>query len=116
MPDEDIPTVRADDRNAPSIGETITLVKEYARQETLGPLKGAGRWIGVGAAGAILIAFGSALLVLGTLRAFQTEFTSFRGRWASLLPYVFALVVCVSVSAISFLRIRKPSLQKGRTR
>ena len=28
-----------------SVGEVIDFVKTYARQETVGPLKGAGRWI-----------------------------------------------------------------------
>ena len=27
------------------IGQVIELVKDYARQETLGPIKGAGRWL-----------------------------------------------------------------------
>ncbi|MBI5090081.1 MAG: hypothetical protein HZB15_14795, partial [Actinobacteria bacterium] len=30
------------------IGEVIELVKDYARQETLGPLRGAGRWLAAG--------------------------------------------------------------------
>ena len=34
-----------------SVGEVVEFVKTYARQETVGPLKGAGRWIAFGAAG-----------------------------------------------------------------
>ena len=50
-------------RDATSLGEVIDSVKLYARQETVGPLKGAGRWIALGAAGAILLGFG--ILMLG---------------------------------------------------
>ena len=35
-----------------SLGEVIDFVKTYAKQETVGPLKGAGRWLGFGAGGA----------------------------------------------------------------
>jgi cysteine desulfurase len=41
-----------------NVGEVFEYVKEYARQETVGPLKGAGRWLGYGAAGAVLLAMG----------------------------------------------------------
>ena len=34
-----------------SIGEVVDLVKTYAQQETVGPLKGAGKWLAMGAAG-----------------------------------------------------------------
>ena len=30
-----------------SLGEVFEFVKTYAKQETVGPLKGAGRWIGI---------------------------------------------------------------------
>ena len=46
-----------------NVGEVFEYVKEYARQETVGPLKGAGRWLGYGAAGAILLASENAMKV-----------------------------------------------------
>ena len=70
----------------------VQLVKDYARQETLGPLKGAGRWIALGLVGALLIGTATGFLVLGTLRLVQTEWPgTFQGRWAQLAPYAFAL-------------------------
>lgn len=96
-----------------SIGSVIQLVKDYARQETIGPLRGAGKWLALGAAGAILLGFATALLVLGVLRLLQTEFhTSFRGQWTSILPYVVAVAVAVAVIGIAVTRIGKKSLQK----
>jgi hypothetical protein len=95
------------------IGQVVQLVKDYARQETLGPLKGAGRWIGFGIAGALLIGLATAFLVLGVLRMVQAEFApTFSGRWMSLLPYVIALVFSLLVAATAASRIGKKSLQK----
>jgi hypothetical protein len=96
-----------------SIGQLVQLVKDYARQETLGPLRGAGRWIGVGIAGSVIMAFGLAFLVLAVLRMFQYEFDTFDTRGWSLLPYVFALIVCVLAAALAAWRINKTTLQKG---
>ena len=39
-----------------SVGEVVDLVTAYAKQETLGPLKGAGKWLAMGAIGAALMA------------------------------------------------------------
>ena len=98
------------------IGQVVDLVKDYVRQETLGPIKGAGRWLGRGVAGALLIGTGCVLLVLGALRMIQNEFgRSFRGQWMSLLPYLFAFVVSVAVMAVAAWRITtKKTLQKER--
>ena len=65
-------------RESASVGEVIEFVKTYAKQETIGPLKGAGRWIGVGAAGAIALGLGLSLLLLGLLRLIQTEWDRHR--------------------------------------
>ena len=113
MADKDRSVSKGD---AGSIGQVIDLVKEYARQETLGPIKGAGRWLAAGAAGAVLIGTGCVLLVLGALRMVQNEYgKSFRGSWVSLLPYLFALVVSVLVMAVAAWRIsKKKTLQKER--
>ena len=101
------------DKGVGQLGEAINLVKEYARQETLGPLRGAGRWLGFGAAGAVLLGFGSALLVLGVLRVLQVDTgDTFRGRWMSLLPYLIALVVAAIVIGLAVSRIGKKTLSK----
>jgi hypothetical protein len=100
---------------APTVPETFQLVKEYARQETIGPLKGAGRWIAFGAAGAISLALAAFFLVLGVLRMVQNEFgPTFEGRWMSLLPYLFALVLTAAVIGIAVSRISKSSLHRER--
>jgi len=96
-----------------SIGDVIATVKEYARQETLGPLKGAGRWLALGAAAAIMLGVGTSLLVLALLRMVQHEFApTFAGRWMSLLPYLIALVASLVVIGLAVSRIGKSSLNK----
>lgn len=111
VPDKD----RSVSQGDPSIGEVIELVKEYAKQETIGPIKGAGRWLAAGVAGALLIGTGCALLVLGLLRMLQTEFgKSFRGSWTYMLPYLIAFVASLAVMGIAAWRIaKKKTLQKG---
>jgi hypothetical protein len=98
------------------IGQVVDLVKEYAKQETLGPIRGAGRWLAAGAAGALLIGTGCVFLVLGVLRLVQNEYgKSFRGSWTTMLPYLFALVASVLVIAVAAWRIsKKKTLQKER--
>jgi len=98
-----------------SIGQVIDLVKDYAKQETLGPIKGAGRWLAAGAAGAVMLGTGCALLVLGLLRMLQNEFgKTFRGSWMTMLPYLIAFVASLGVMGIAAWRIsKKKTLQKG---
>lgn len=106
---------RATKNDAPQgqLGQTVELLKEYAKQETLGPLKGAGRWIALGLAGALAIGIGTAFLVLGLLRMVQTEWPgTFEGRWATLAPYAFGLAFCVIVLVLAVLRINKQPLNK----
>jgi hypothetical protein len=98
-----------DDRG--QIGDVLELVKDYARQETVGPLRGAARWLGYGIAGAIMLGFGSILLVLGLLRLVQNEWGStFDGRWTGLLPHLFALLLSVAIIGLAISRIAKSSL------
>ncbi len=111
MPDKDKPVSQGDPG---SIGQVIELVKEYAKQETLGPIKGAGRWLAAGAAGAVLLGTGCVLLVLGVLRMLQNEFgKTFRGSWMTMLPYLIAFVASLAVMGLAAWRISKKTLQKG---
>jgi len=109
VPDKDIPTSR---RDSPDLGAVVDLVKDYAAQETLGPIRGAGKWLAMGAAGAALLGAGCVFLILGILRLVQTEF-GFSGSWTYLLPYLIALIATAIVMAIAAWRIsKKKTLQK----
>jgi hypothetical protein len=75
---------------------TADLIKRYAEQETIGPLRGIGRYLGFGVGGAALVTLGVFLLAMSGLRAMQDETDVFEGFW-SWAPYVIIAVVPVSV-------------------
>lgn len=95
-----------------SIGEVVDFVKTYAKQETVGPLKGAGRWIGFGAAGAIALGSGLSLLLLGLLRLVQSEMSDIADGRLSWLPYLIVFVVCVLLLGLAIMQINKTFLNK----
>ncbi len=78
----------------PSPQETVTelkvMVVDYAKQETVDPLKRLGDWLKWSLAGAILLVFGVALLSLGLLRILQEEVDTFGGG-KSWIPYIITL-------------------------
>ncbi len=95
------------------LGEALALVKAYAKQETVGPLRGAGRWIGRGLVGIVLLANGAFFLILGVLRLLQNGTNgTFDGHWVRLIPYAVALVLALVVIVVAAVRIAKPTLQK----
>jgi hypothetical protein len=99
-------------KNGASIGEVVEYVKTYVRQETLGPLRGAGQWLALGTAAAVVLGLGLVLVMLGLLRLLQTEWEgSATGQW-SWLPYLIVLVVDAALILITVTRISKKSLNK----
>ena len=93
-----------------SLGEVIEFVKAYAKQETIGPLKGAGRWLAFGAAGSFVLGLGLMLILLGTLRVIQTEWDRSSTGALSWLAYAIVLVVTVILLVLTILRIKKSTL------
>jgi hypothetical protein len=90
--------------------DTVNLVIEYAKQETIGPLRNAGRYLGYGVSGGLLIAIGLILLALSGLRALQTETgTALTGNW-SWVPYVVMGLVTAVVAGLFAWRITKGNL------
>lgn len=95
-----------------SVGELVEFVKTYAKQETLGPLKGAGSWLGWGIGGAFLLGLGLVLVLLGVLRLIQAEWTTVaEGSW-SWAAYALTLVVTLVFLALTVSRIKKSMLNK----
>jgi hypothetical protein len=87
--------------------ELWELTKDYAKQETIDPLKGVGRYLTFGVPGAVLIGFGIVLLMLSGLRALQTQTGStFQGS-LSWVPYIIVLVVALGLVALAVTRITK---------
>jgi hypothetical protein len=93
-----------------SIPETLSelweMLVSYAKQETVEPLKGLGRFIGFGVGAALCGGIGIILLTLAALRALQTHTGEhLTGSW-NWVPYVAALVVLVALIGIAVTRIK----------
>jgi cytochrome c biogenesis protein CcdA len=94
------------------LGDVVATVKAYARQETIGPLKGAARWLAVGAAAASALGIGLVLVLLGLLRLLQTEWERSASGSLSWLAYAIVLVVCLALLAFTLSKIKQNSLNK----
>jgi hypothetical protein len=99
-----------DDKSLPTLAsELLDLVRAYAKQETVEPIKGLGRFAAFGTAGSVLLGVGVVLLVLAGLRALQTETGDvFDGNW-SWAPYVITFVGASLVILLALSRIRRRS-------
>lgn len=109
--DENKSVTTAKGRESASIGEVVELVRDYAKQETLGPLKGAGRWLALGAAGSLFLGLGLLLVLVSLLRLLQTEVSAFDGAF-SWAPYAIVVVVAVILTGLSLSRVRRSTLGK----
>jgi hypothetical protein len=83
-----------------SVSELIDLVRAYAKQETIGELRGTGRWLAWGAVGGISILLGLLFVLVGVLRLLQS--TIFEGSsglsWA---PYFIVLILTIVLVVFS---------------
>ena len=80
--------------------ELKALVIAYAKQETADPLKGLGRYVGFGIAGALLMGTGFSFLAIGLLRALQgNPGWLFHGNW-SWVPYAIDVVALVAIAGL----------------
>jgi predicted cobalt transporter CbtA len=99
-------------RESASVGEVVEYVKTYAKQETIGPLRNVGKFVGFGIAGAVPLAIGLFLLLLGLLRLLQTETGWDTSRYWSWVPYVIVFVVALGLLGATVWRINKTYLWK----
>jgi len=98
-----------------SIQEVVDSVKQYALQETVGPIKNAGRWLGFGVAAAFALGIGLSIVLLGVLRLIQTEWDRVARGSLSWIPYLITLIVAGIIMWITVSRINKSSLDKEPT-
>jgi hypothetical protein len=87
--------------------ELWELSTAYAKQETIDPLKGLGRFLGWGVGGALVLAMGVLMLMLAVLRALQTETdTTFTGN-LSWVPYVITVAFGLVLIGLALWRITR---------
>lgn len=98
--------------------ETYELVRDYAKQETVEPLKGAGRWLGFGLLAGFFMSVGIVIVLLAVLRLSQDlilhTWWPEQADGLSFVPYVVTLVVGVLTSSVVWSRVGVFELNKGR--
>ena len=103
----------AEDKSMTAVaGELWQLVVAYFKQETIEPMKGLIRFVGVGAGAMFCMGIGAVLLLLAGLRALQTETgDAFDGN-LTVLPYV---IVLVGAGLVAGLAVRAIGAEKRRS-
>lgn len=93
--------------------DLVGTVKAYAVQETVGPLKGAVRWLAYGTAASVCLGLGIVLLALGVLRLSQDlGGTVLDGSW-SFVHYLVACIVLGLAVGVSIARVSRDSLGRN---
>jgi hypothetical protein len=104
--------------NPKSIPEVVRelgdLLKAYAQQETVEPLRGLGRYLGFGLGGAAMIVLGLVFLALSLLRVLQTKTGDVFTDWRSALPYLIVAILAGAVAALAASRINKTAAHEKR--
>ena len=86
-------------RRRAAVGETVSVIRRYVIQETIAPLRQLGRRLVYGIVGALLIAVGAVIALVGMLRALETETgRTFAGSW-SFAPYLLTAAAAVAALA-----------------
>lgn len=103
----------ADKANGPGTGEVIgdlwQLVRAYAKQETIDPLKAIGRFLLWGVIGAVALSIGLLFASLALLRGLQVETgTRLTGSW-NVVPYAVTFVVMGVLAFVSIRAVTKPN-------
>ncbi|MCU1495325.1 MAG: putative Holin-X, holin superfamily [Acidimicrobiaceae bacterium] len=78
--------------------ETLSMLRRYVVQETVGPFKHILRSVLLGVSGALLLGVGTIVLLLAVLRVLQTETgTTFAGTW-SFAPFLLTATAALVVA------------------
>lgn len=95
------------------VSDVVDSVKAYAVQETVGPIKGAFRWVGVGVLASLCLGIATLYLSMAVLRLSQDlGGTVLDGAW-SFVHYLVTVVVLAVVVALAYSRTKKTSLERG---
>lgn len=95
------------------VNHLVDGVKAYAIQETVGPVRGAARWVAVGSVAALALGLAVVFFTLAVLRMVQDLGGSALGGSLSFVPYLATLAVLAVVTRIVLSRVSRTSLQRG---
>ena len=98
-----------DDKGVGEIASDLwQLTRDYAKQETIDPLRSLGRFLGYGIGGALALALAILFGALAILRGLQDETASaLDGNW-NVVPYAVTFVFTVVCAALALYAIKKP--------
>jgi hypothetical protein len=97
-----------DPKSIPQVASELwDLSLAYAKQETVDPLRGLGRYLGYGMGGSVVFGIGSVLLLLSALRALQTETGSTFTGSLSFVPYIIVSAVAALLIGLLVWRVVK---------
>jgi Putative Actinobacterial Holin-X, holin superfamily III len=86
-----------------TLRELRDLVIAYAKQETIDPIKGLGRYVAYGLLGALLVGTGVMFVQIGVLRILEGDLGTphFTGNW-SWVPYAIVVVGSAALAALAW--------------
>ena len=103
------PTMSGVDR----VSDIVDTVKQYARQETVGPIRGAARWVAAGTVASLSLGIAMLYSALGVLRLSQDLGGGvLDGAW-SFVHYLITATVLAGLAGLAVSRIGRSSLAKG---
>jgi len=85
--------------------DLVSTLRDYAKQETLGPFQGLGRYLKYGILGAFCMALALMFLLLALLRGMQT-IDAFDGNWSA-MPYVITLAGAIVILVQAVLAVAR---------
>ena len=108
---------KAEDKGVAEIlADLWQLLRDYAKQETIDPLKSLGRFLGYGVPGSLLVSLGLLLLSLGMLRGLQRETGAHLTGSLSWVPYLITLVVTALLAFLAVRSIGRPNRVRAKER
>lgn len=100
-------------RSSDPVVDLVDSVKQYAKQETVEPIRGAARWVAVGTLASSSLGLALVFFALAVLRLSQDLGGTVLDDGWSFVHYVIALIVVLACVALSVSRIQRKSLNKG---
>ena len=91
------------------VNDLWVLIRDYAKQETVDPIKALGRFIAYGVGGSLLLAVGISFGALALLRALQTETGDHLTGSLTWVPYLVTFLCTAAVVAVAVRTISKPN-------
>jgi hypothetical protein len=97
-------------KKAEESSDVVETVIAYAKQETLEPLRGAGRWVAIGTVASLSVSIGLAFVLVGVLRLISAiSGDAFQSGW-SFVPYLIVFLLGLMSVMVTLTRVKKRTL------